>query len=69
MTQTARHPRRGDFVDVTGHRVGEPARSGKILDVLGEEGHRHYRVRWQDGHESIVYPGSDTIVRHARRTR
>jgi len=56
-------------VDVTGHRVGEPARSGKILDVLGEEGHPHYRVRWQDGHESIVYPGSDTIVRHARRTR
>ena len=61
--------KRGDLVVVTGHRVGEPERTGEILEVLGEPGHRRYRVRWADGHESIFYPGSDAAVRHRTRAR
>jgi Domain of unknown function (DUF1918) len=53
----------GDMVDVTGHRVGESGRTGEILEVIGAPGHEHYRVRWQDEHESILYPSSDAIVR------
>lgn len=53
----------GGVVEIQGHRVGEPSRIGEILEVLGEPGKRHYRVRWDDGSETIFYPASDTIVR------
>ena len=61
--KTASPPAAGDVVEVHGHRVGEPARLGEVLEVLGEPGHEHYRVRWEDGHESIFYPSSDATVR------
>lgn len=53
----------GDVVEITGHRVGEAGRTGEILEVMGEPGHEHFRVRWEDGHESVVYPSSDAVVR------
>ena len=60
----------GDLVIVEGHRIGEARRIGEILDVLGEAGHEHYRVRWDDDHESVFYPSSDsTIQRPARRKK
>jgi hypothetical protein len=55
--------RAGDVVVVSGRRVGETGRMGEILDVLGEPAHRHFRVRWEDGHESVFYPGGDAVVR------
>ena len=56
----------GDIVEITGHRVGNAPRAGKILEVLGEPGERRFRVRWEDGHESLFYPSSDAVVRPAR---
>ena len=53
----------GDVLVISGHRVGETERTGEILDVLGESGHEHFRVRWDDGRESIFYPSSDATVR------
>ncbi len=53
----------GDAVEVSGRRVGDPGRTGEILDVLGEDDRRHYRVRWEDGHETMLYPGEATTVR------
>jgi Ala-tRNA(Pro) deacylase len=53
----------GDVVIVGSHRVGEAERSGEIIEVVGEPGHEHYTVRWADGHESTLYPGSDTTIR------
>ena len=50
--------------------AGAPAPEGyEILEVLGQHG--PYRVRWQsDGHESIIYPGSDASIEHfSRHTR
>jgi hypothetical protein len=57
----------GDLVVIAGHRVGEQERIGEILEVLGAPSHERYRVRWDDGHESLFYPGSDATIRHATR--
>ena len=55
----------GDLVIVEGHRIGEARRIGEILEVLGEAGHEHYRVRWDDNHESVFYPSSDSTIQKA----
>jgi hypothetical protein len=62
------HTHVGDLIEINRHRLGESGRLGEILEVLGGE-HEHYRVRWDDGHESIFTPGSDAIIRHARRAQ
>jgi hypothetical protein len=54
----------GDRLVVRGHHQGEPQRDGEILKVLGEDGAPPYLVRWEDGHESEVFPGSDMFVQH-----
>jgi hypothetical protein len=59
----------GDTIVISGHRVGEKERTGEIVEVLGEPGHERYRVRWNDGHESLVHPGSDATIRHSVRRR
>ncbi len=59
----------GDVVAVHGHHLGEPERLGEILEVLGEPDHVHFRVRWDDEHESIFYPGNDASVHVRRRKR
>ena len=57
----------GDIVVVHGHRLGESARTGEILEVLGAPEHEHYRVQWEDGHESVFTPGSDALIRHVEQ--
>jgi hypothetical protein len=57
----------GDLLVVKAHHLGEPERTAEILEVLGESSHRHYRVRWEDGRESILYPSSDVTLRHLAR--
>ena len=54
----------GDVIEITGHSVGDAPRSAEILEVLGEPGREHFRVRWEDGHESIFFPGDDATIRH-----
>lgn len=53
------------LIEVGGRKLGDVVRFGEILEVLGLPGHVHYRVRWDDDHESIFYPGTDTVVRTA----
>jgi hypothetical protein len=57
----------GDVVVIAGHHVGEHERLGEILEVLGEADHTHYRVRWDDGSESVFYPGSDATIHPAHK--
>ena len=52
----------GDLVEIVGHRVGDAARYGEILEVLGDPTHPHFRVIWEDGHESLLYAGSDIVI-------
>lgn len=53
--------RAGDWLEARGIH-GEPGRRGQILEVLGEPGHEHYRVRWDESHESIVYPADGVYI-------
>jgi hypothetical protein len=59
----------GDLVVVDAHRLGESSRTGEILEVLGTAEDEHYRVQWEDGHESVFTPGSDAVIRHVERPR
>ena len=67
--QTAQTARVGDRITISGHKVGEAERTGKIVAIVAGEGRAHYRVRWEDGRETVVYPGSDAVVTPARRPR
>jgi hypothetical protein len=57
------HATRGDRLVVVSAHVGQPPRDGEVVEVVpGAGGHEHYRVRWNDGHESIYFPSSDCHV-------
>jgi Domain of unknown function (DUF1918) len=56
----------GDQIEARGLH-GRPSRRGKVVELLGCAGHEHYRVRWDNQRESIVYP-SDGVVVTARAT-
>jgi hypothetical protein len=59
----------GDLVTTAARRVGESGRTGEILEVLGDPGHEHYRVRWEDEHESLVSTGGGAVIRPKRPHR
>jgi Domain of unknown function (DUF1918) len=61
-------PRAGDWLEARGIHGGSPRR-GEIVEVLGSPGHQHYRVRWDDGHESIVYPADGVSIVHPPEER
>jgi Domain of unknown function (DUF1918) len=50
-----------DWIETRGVH-GEQARRGQIIEVLGREGHEHYRVRWDEQHESLLYPADGVII-------
>jgi hypothetical protein len=52
----------GDWIVVHPHTLGETARTGLILEVIGPPGRERYRVRWDEEHESIFYPGPDATI-------
>lgn len=54
----------GDALTVRGAHQGEPDRHGQITEVHGENGGPPYLVRWDDGHESVYFPGPDTVIAH-----
>ena len=59
----------GDRIEITGHAVGNAPRNGEITEVLGEPGHEHFRVRWEDGHESISFPAEDAVISRPKARR
>lgn len=63
------HANVGDEITVESHQKTDAGRRhGTVVAVLDGGGDEHYRVRWQDGHESIFFPGPDAHVdddRHA----
>jgi hypothetical protein len=63
-TQPGLHAEVGDRLIVRGHHQGEPKQDGEVIKVLGDEGGPPFIVRWEDGHKSEVFPGSDTFVQH-----
>jgi hypothetical protein len=67
---TTTEARVGDAVEVKG-LPGNPAKRGQILEVLGAGEHVHFRVRWEDEHESLLFPtaeGGTLVHRPAHET-
>lgn len=56
------HASVGDLLVVHGRVVGNSNRQVEIVQVLGPDGAPPYRVRAEDGHETIMMPGPDCIV-------
>ena len=56
------HAEVGDKVVIHGRTVGTTDRGGTVIEARGPEG--PYVVRFDDGHESLVYPGTDASVEH-----
>ncbi len=59
------HATIGDRLHVHSNAVGASDRVGEILEVRGPNGAPPYRVRYPDGHESLVFPGPDCVVEPA----
>jgi len=59
--QTTSAPHVGDLIETRGIH-GQPPRRGEIVELLGGAGHEHYRVRWDEQHESIVYPADGVVI-------
>ncbi|MGI5351202.1 DUF1918 domain-containing protein [Streptomyces sp. CA-250714] len=53
----------GDQLLVHGRTVGQHDRTAEIVEVMGTKGEPPYRVRFEDGHEAVVSPGPDSVVR------
>ena len=50
-------PHAGDRIVVESERASQPSRAGVIEEVLQEDPAR-VRVRWEDGHTSILTPSA-----------
>jgi CBS domain-containing protein len=49
----------GDEVVVETQTLGRPPRRGRVQEILGSADTEHFRVRWEDGHESVYFPGAN----------
>ncbi len=56
----------GDRLRVHANIVGQPERTGEIVEVRGGGGEPPYLVRFGDGHTALVFPGPDAIIEHPR---
>lgn len=52
----------GNQLHVHSKTIDQADRTGVITEVRGEDGQPPYMVRFDDGHESLVYPGPDCEV-------
>ncbi|MBB5913465.1 hypothetical protein BJY24_002332 [Nocardia transvalensis] len=53
----------GDRLLVHSRVVGMPVRTGEIVEVRGDDGNPPFVVRFDDGHESLMYPGPECEIR------
>ncbi|WP_405752409.1 DUF1918 domain-containing protein [Streptomyces sp. NBC_00144] len=58
------HASKGDRLVVHGRVVGRQDHVVEIVEVLGPDGAPPYRVRAENGHETIMTPGPDAVVAH-----
>ncbi|WP_374314638.1 DUF1918 domain-containing protein [Microbacterium sp.] len=54
----------GDRVIIHGRIVGSAGRAGEVIEVRGSEEAPLLVVRYDDGHEAVLSPGSDCEIRH-----
>jgi len=51
----------GGRITIDSNHVGGGQRCGEIVEVVASPA-KHYRVRWDDGHETTFFPSSDATV-------
>ena len=51
----------GDQILVEAETVGQPERGGEVLEVIEGSTTISYRVRWDDGHESLFTPAAGAM--------
>jgi hypothetical protein len=54
----------GDTLHIRGKVVGQSEHTAEIIEVLGANGNPPFRVRYEDDHESVIFPGPDAVVEH-----
>ena len=52
----------GDRIIIRGTTVERSDRHGQIVEVRGPDGTPPYRVRFDDGHETTIFPGGDFVI-------
>ncbi len=55
----------GDRICIRGATVESADRHGEVLEVRGADGAPPYLVRFDDGHEMLLYPGTDAVIEHS----
>jgi hypothetical protein len=56
------HAKPGDVLIVEGQKAEVHQRHATVLEVHSPDGSPPYLVRWEDGHEGLVYPGPDARI-------
>jgi hypothetical protein len=51
------YAKQGDQIVIETQTLDALRRYGEVLEVIGQGEREHYRIRWQDGHESVYFPG------------
>jgi hypothetical protein len=51
----------GDRVQVESESTERPPRTGVVKEVVKGTTHPRYRIRWDDGHESIYTPAAGAL--------
>lgn len=55
----------GDRIHIHGRTVESADRVGEIVEVRGADGGPPYLVRFADGRQTVLYPGSDSVIEPA----
>jgi uncharacterized protein DUF1918 len=66
--ETQMRPHAGDRIVVESEKVAQASRAGVIEEVLQEDPPR-VRVRWEDGHTSILAPSAGAARVTHKKTR
>lgn len=56
----------GERIVVEPASVGQAPRTGVIEEVVRAEPHERYRIRWDDGHQSVYTPAAGALHRDTR---
>lgn len=63
------HAAVGDQLHIHSNAIGRVDQKGTITEVRGADGQPPYVVRFEDGHEGLIYPGPDCNVEPAQSLR
>jgi len=53
----------GTRINVEAESTEQPQRTGVVEEVMSEPPTARYRIRWDDGHESIYAPAAGAMIR------